>query len=396
MQGFRRRVAPRATDGKMRSLAARTGTTFPGADGMMFGDFFKHLFLLMATGLGLIGLPSPLPLPPLPEDPALLRVAPADTALFVEWFGGGPPAAQTKNRSEQLAAEPEVRAMVAQLALGCRAMIEQQAGKRPQGQGLLALFDQGIAALQRPGCAFVVQLRPFEGGIVVSMGEHAGALATAFAGALALLEPGRMEVGRSTFGGVEFQTLVLPRDLGTIGWAAIDGYFAVALGEGALKQIAAGLRQQDAGLGGLPALQQLRDGGKVERPVLRTYASVAHLVGQAPFANGLWKALGVAGATAALAESGLEGDGFVSRLQLALPQAEGLLGVLRGQPLSQDDLALVPDDATVALALRADKGRFEQMLLAIVAGLRGQDAQQEWDGSSSKRSSPRGCTCATT
>jgi len=212
---------------------------------------------------------------------------------------------------------------------------------------------------------------------VLQTGEDAATVATAFTGAMNHLVPPSVEREPREIGGVEFETLPLPGEMQFLGWAAIDGYFAIAIGERAALQITAGLREQDPGLGGKAALQKLRAGCKVERPVLRTYAAFDKITAQVPFANKFWQPLGLSQCTAALAESGLEGADFVSRLQLALPEPVGLLGVLRGKPLSQDDLGLIPDDATVALALRANDGEFESALLQVMAAIAGQGLDQE-------------------
>ncbi|HEX5052821.1 MAG TPA: hypothetical protein VFZ65_13675 [Planctomycetota bacterium] len=345
---------------------------------MGLGEFFRHLFFVMASCLGLLGVPLPLPLPPLPEDPALLRAAPTDSVLFVEWFGCATPAEAPKNQSERLAAEPELRTLVGKLVAASRGALAEQEKDSRQAPGVLALFDQLVAALQRPGCAFVVSLKPLVGGIVVQAGDGSAALATAFGEALGHLAPPDLARETRQIGGVAFDALPLPGDQ-FLAWAAIDGHFAVAIGELAAAQVVAGLRHDDAGLGGLAALQQLRAGCKVERPVLRTWAAVDKLGPQVEFASKLWQPLGLSQATAALAESGLEDGHFVSRLQLVLPKPGGLLGALRGRPLSQDDLAPVPDDATVALALRARDGGFVDVLLDVMAAFAGTDVGRDWE-----------------
>ncbi len=337
----------------------------------MFGDFFKHLMLVMASALGLVGTPLPLPLPPLPEDPALLRTAPADSLLFVQWFGAGAPAATPSNRSERLAAEPEVRHLIGQLLAATRTLCESAATREPEARHVLALFDLLVDALQRPGCAFLVDLQPPAAGLVVKFGDGAAPADAAFAATLGALT-GQTELQAVDIAGVPFrgvQVATAP----FVGSATIDGYLCITVGKAAGAQIVAGLRNQDEGLGGNAALQQLRDGAKVERPVLRTWAALDKLAVKAPIANRFWGPLGLSQVTAALAESGLEGDGFVSRLQLEAPKPSGLLGELRGNTLSQDDLVLIPKDATVAAAMRGADGSFENLLLAVISALSGQE-----------------------
>ena len=346
---------------------------------MAFG-FFQHLYLLMATGLGLLGVPLPLPLPPLPEDPVLLRTAPADAVLAVQWFGSAQPAPEPANRSERLAAEPEVRAAMAKLVLATRGMIESNWGERRRAAAVLAIYDQLIAAAQLPGCLYVVDVQPFAGGLVLACGdaESAADFAAAVGEAVAGLLPERLAVEPGDVAGVEFATLPLPDGLESVRWTAIDGYFVLTVGDRCAEHAVAALRADAAGLAGTVELRRLRAACKVERPVLRCYAAVSELSRRLPFAARLWQPLGLTAATSALAESGLEGDGFVSRMQMTVPQPDGLLGELRGKPLSQDDLALIPNDASLALAVRGRQNRLVEMGLHFSHMLAGRDPRGEW------------------
>ena len=55
------------------------------------------------------GAPIPLGIPPLPEDPVLAQVAPAECLFYASWSGMAVPDAKSPNQTEQLLAEPEVR-----------------------------------------------------------------------------------------------------------------------------------------------------------------------------------------------------------------------------------------------------------------------------------------------
>lgn len=342
----------------------------------MFAEFLRHMFLVMASALGLVGIPLPLPLPPLPEDPALLRAAPQGSLLYVQWFGAGTPAANPGNRSERLAAEQEVRVMVDTLMAATRSMLEAEVGKAPQATQALSAFDLLVAALQRPGCAFLIDLQPLAAGLVVQFGDAAVAADATVAAAFTALT-GQAELSTEDIAGVPFRGVTIG-DGPFVGTAAVEGYLCVAVGKDAAAQMVAGLRNQDQGLAGHPALAPLRAGTKVERPVLRTWAALDTLAAKAPFASRFWGPLGVDKVHAAFAESGLEGDGFVSRLQLAVPKPTGLLVELGARPLSQDDLVLVPADATIAFALRGSDGGFENLLLGVLGALSGQPPERDW------------------
>lgn len=351
---------------------------------MNFGDFFRHITLVFVSYLGLLGIPMPLPLPPQPEDPAMLRVAPADSVLFVQWFGQGESNPNSKNRCEQLAQEPEVRAMITRLIASCRAALVHESRGSEDFAAVLALLDSAVTMFAHPGCLFVQDLQPFAGGFVVRNGEQAAATAKAFAAALVAGSRGRAQLEKKTIGDVTFETVALPQDLKFLAWGVVDNCFVLSVGEAATEQIVAGLQNTDQGLAGNPGVRRLMPGCKVERPVLRTYASIEKILRQAPYADKFWRPLGLSATKAALAESGLEGDGFVSRVQLAIPQplegtGEGLLGQLRGKPLSQDDLALIPGDATTAIAMRSIEGGLERAGLLAATSMAGQDPSPLWE-----------------
>ena len=77
--------------------------------------------LLLVTGLGL-----PFGVPPLPENPTLLRAAPDDCVAFVEWFGVDDADPRSRNATERLAAEPEIRRFAVTVRDALRAFVERE------------------------------------------------------------------------------------------------------------------------------------------------------------------------------------------------------------------------------------------------------------------------------
>lgn len=346
---------------------------------MNFGDFFRHISLVFASYLGLLGIPAPLPVPPMPEDPVILQVAPADSMLFVEWFGAGKPGDDPKNRTERLAAEPEVHAAILRLVESGQEMIRHQTKGHPDQAQILAIYEHAIGLMQKPGCAFVTGLKPFQGGLVVHAEGAAKEVVRTIDKSLRDMLPEDAPRSKKLIDGVEFDTIPLPDGMQFVGWAAIDGYFVVSVGEAAAKQAVAGIGKKDLGLRGSPGMAKLLDGAKVERPMLRTFAAVERVVREVPWTQMFWGPLGLSETSAALAESGLEGDGFVSRTQLSVARPSGVFGNLRGRPLSVDDLALIPGDATTALALRCQEGTLEKTALLLASSLAGQDPTPDWE-----------------
>src|SRR5262245_56555250 len=125
-----------------RRRAHYTAAARPGGPCAMAVIEAFVLFVLALFGAPAFGVP------PLPEDPALMRVAPRDALLHVVWFGRRDADAASANATEQLVAEPQLRRLgdrvVAALRAGCARAAEGHAGDVDD------LFDLVLRALQRP------------------------------------------------------------------------------------------------------------------------------------------------------------------------------------------------------------------------------------------------------
>jgi len=91
-------------------------------------------------------------------------------------------------------------------------------------------------------------------------------------------------------------------------------------------------------------------------------------------------ASGLSGVTSISAVTGLDDEGFVSRTQVAIEgQPRGLLSFVDAQPLTTEDLATIPSDATIALALRINAeavfNTIESMVGQIEPRARGEMAE---------------------
>lgn len=327
-----------------------------------FDSLLQLLSFAMFSLAAAVGVPLPCSLPPRPEQPALLRVAPKDSIAFLSWSGARPADAEAHNRSERLAAEPQLQALVAQLRQALLGMVG--------GDGEAALvrraLEVGSGALQRPGCAFVqrMQYRPrreLRGGIVLKLDEQLQG-ARAVMGALDLLLSQQLQVERAEpleVDGVVFRRLPLPKPELFVGYGELDGWFALVVGEEVARQVVAGLRNRDPGLAAHPDYAQLAPGAAVAQPCTRAFLDVQALQRLLGESHGehwlrLLQALGLQGATAAVATAGLEGDGFCARLRLAVPERKGLLAALGDRPLRPEELLQIPADAELAAAVRGD------------------------------------------
>ena len=342
---------------------------------MAFYSFFELLILLV---LGLGGAPQVQGIPPLPEDPALLRVAPAETLVYYEWFGNGEPRPDSENRTERLASQPDVRQFVRKFLTAARTSIgAQAAGDAPEA---LAYVDFVVRILERPGCVFLsgVGASPagigVDGGLVVQLGEDKGGvedvmrrlesrLASELGGQKAVRE------ALAPIGDVTFHELPTPAEAPRLSWTVFEEYFVLAWGDKTPAQILAGLRGEP-GLESRPEWSAWHAMVSVERPSVRTFVDVAALI---PIFNqlsgaqteGIMDLLGLSQVDAVIAESGLEGEGFVTNARIAARSRAGLLDLFGDRRLGVDDIATIPADATFGIALSLDVPKLIALALEI-------------------------------
>ena len=354
----------------------------------MHSSFFDLLFGIMFGVFGLVGLPMPVSVPPLPDQPALLHVVPADALGFVCWNGSAAADPKSTNLTERLAAEPEVRAMVAQLRSAFVTMVQGEGQELPATMVKVAMH-----ALERPGCVFVRRFGPkpqIEAGVVVHFGEQKQGAVELLTALVARASEHLGNAGAphpdQEIDGVTFHSFGTPADRAFVGWAEVDGWITLAIGNEMPGKIVAGLRGKDQGIEANADYTTLAKQCAVARPSTKSFIDLARLrttfvdLGLAAESlDPIIAALGLTGAKGLVAQTGLEGTGFVQRLRLHAPAKNGLLGALTGQPLSQDELLHVPLDAQLALAVRLDGKKIEQALLALAQAITGQDVAADYE-----------------
>ena len=348
-------------------------------------SFFSQFLALMLAVCGVVGIPMPVAIPPLPDEPALTRVVPADAIGFLCWNGTAVADPKSSNLTERLAAEPEVRAMLAKLRNGLVDLAKDEDKELP-AQLLSTLFS----ALEHPGCVFVRKFGPrpvIEGGIVVRFGTES-------TGATSLLTALGEVIGRRggtphedlVIDGVTFHSMGTDQEHAFLGWAEVDGWVALAMGKETPTQIVAGLRNRDQGIDGNADYARLAPACQVARPSTKAFldlnklrSTIANFLPDTTGLDAVIAALGLKGASALASQSGLEGNGFCQRLRLLAPAHDGLLGALGGEPLSQDELLHIPLDAQIAGAVRIDGRKLETALLGLTSVLAGEDLTPEYN-----------------
>ena len=210
----------------------------------MTTSFGALLLLLMGGQAGV-----PLGLPPLPEDPVMARVAPADCLWYFSWSGVAEPNPNSANHTEQLLAEPEVRDFVRAVGKAFSAAIRKGAPPSPQGK-ILGAEGPGLihTLLTHPTAAFVSKagVGPLglnvEAGIVVGTGDETDHVRSTLEKLeQTVLGPsagGAAQTGNGQAAVASWHKLPSPPGAPTLEWGFRDKYLIVGIGEGSADAIA--------------------------------------------------------------------------------------------------------------------------------------------------------------
>lgn len=310
------------------------------------------LMLLMFSGG--MGLPSSIP--PLPEDPLLARVAPAECLAYIQWSGSGELNATGKNGTERLLAEPKVKAFLQ--------AVEAQMSQAMQGPGAGGYDPMAAVKLltQRPACFFLSKLKlgpngptDIEGGFVIHLGDHAKEIEAA----LEKLQDGN---GAETvqINGRPFRRVKPNPSLPPVTWGIRNKYLIGGMGH----DIVEGIEQRVKG--SAPEwLNSTKERLSVARVSGISYVNLAKLIpivlaGAPDGANvkPILTLLGIDGISTIASVSGLDETGFVTRSEVAITGVpSGIMGWIDGTTITATDLQNIPAQSPVALSFKFDAGK---------------------------------------
>ncbi len=313
-------------------------------------------------------------LPPLPEDPLLARMAPAEPLWYFSCAGVAEPDPRSSNQTEQTLAEPEVRDFLHAVNKALSDAIRQGAPPTPQGELLGAEGPKLIRALlTHPAAAFVSKLAvgrqglEVSGGIVIATGAQTDELKAI----LEKLQQTIVHTAGTTTNGFSSQWREFPSPPGVprIEWGFRDSYLIVGVGESSAEATWSRRR------GPPPAwLTTLKKKLAIERISTVQYVNVKKAFAEAESlvcvvqARMLMEALDLGNVRQFTAVSGLDGAGYVYKSWLRVDgKPGGALTLLGPEPLSAADLAPIPKDATFAIALRVNPVRNWQSAVAAVS-----------------------------
>ncbi len=333
-----------------------------------------------------LGFGLPLGMPPEKADPAMAYAAPKECLYYSSWAGTAAPDAASSNRTEQLLAEPEVRAFAAALerALASAAAGQAASSADPARATRLAksvpLWTRTL--LTRPTAIYLAKFNPqgnrpdIEAGLIVRADDAAGALHAALTEALT---SEATKPAEATIAGRKFLTLAEPIELT---WGITDGYLLIGVGPGAVEGLMSRLAaKQEPGW-----LTQLKTNLPIERRASVAYLNVklvfdtfAPLGG--PQVEGFLAALGLRQITSFQSSTGLDGNGVVNRSLLAYSGVpRGLLTLAERPGLTATDLAHIPADSLAATCLSLDARQLIDALLAALAEVDPQAGASAEDG----------------
>lgn len=335
---------------------------------------YSWFSFVMAFALSLGGAGLPLGVPPLPEDPTLASIAPEQCLAYISSAGMAVPDAKSGNQTEQLLAEPEVQLMAADVERAIRSSLQKTLpeGQLPPGVTADALADAAKLLVTRPLAVYIsdAQIGPqgpaIRGAFVVNCGDQVSKLKSLVDQLVKVVPPDRIR--DIDVGGEKWKAFTTSPDVGLV--CGFKGpYFIVTLGKGESQALVKRFA------GAPPAwLTKLRKDLSVERLSTVTYINIKAIKTVAiPMAApqlAVMDTLGLENVTTLSSVAGLDKNGSVAKTLLGINGgATGLLSLADAKPLTEADLAIVPRDATIAVACRISPEKVYDTILDLVEKL---------------------------
>ncbi|HEV3025190.1 MAG TPA: DUF1559 domain-containing protein [Pirellulales bacterium] len=331
-------------------------------------------------------LASPFCLVPLPPDPALQSVAPEECLFYYAWNGAATPDAKSKNQTEQLLAEEEVRRFVSAVESELVGLLQRSTQGDPQAQALgQSLPGLLKTLLTRPTTIYVgkVGMGQFGVDVKAALVVHTGpdaqkvaATVTQLEGQLAAQLPPQIKLQDLTVGTAKLRTVPLGPIAPALAWGFKGEYFMVAVGQGTADEIVGKLDGKTTTTAGW--LQKLNQQLPVERPSNVGYINVAGIIAAAtpmltnpqtggpdPAVGATLEALGLKQVQSIGWISGLDGTGMSSKTLISTQgEPTGIFAALAAKPLAASDLNAIPRDAASGVALRLDLADIYQRVIS--------------------------------
>jgi hypothetical protein len=307
---------------------------------------WSFLFVL----LGSLGLP--LGVPPLPETQLLSKIAPEEWLFYASSSGMAAPDSKSTNQTEQLLAEPEVQKAVGEIEKQIRTNLSKSMDKNslPPGISTDELVDLAKLLLTRPAAVYISDVKMARGGAAIKIGDDAEKLKTKLEELTKTLPPQMVET--RDINGEKYQSIRFAPDV-TVVWGFKKNFFLAAIGEGEMEAL------QKRASGNAPKwLTQIHNELPVERVSTVGFLNVKALLKivlptAGPQVAVYLEGMGISNVNNIATTTGLDQNNFVSKILVSLDgEPQGLMQFASIKPLSADDLASIPADATMALAVK--------------------------------------------
>ena len=321
---------------------------------------------------------APLAGPPLPLDPALSAIAPAECLWYASSSGVTEPDANSVNQTEQLFAEPEVRYFMVELQKQVMNVLRRGAGNASEKQILAAEIPTIIRALMsRPLAAFVEDFRiadedthgfGLQAGFILNAGEQRQEIEAAIVQLAELAKKNDAKIATIASNRGVWSLVRVTDETPEIRWGWHDDYFILGVGDGTVDRII------DRLSGRAPAwLEEVRGEHRVERESSLGYLNIEMLLEHLrPVIEKeedwhIAEKLGVTSIKALHGRAGFDELGCVAMSKLVTDgQRRGLLSLLPYKELSDNDLKMIPRDVMIAGALRIDLSETFENLVRLV------------------------------
>jgi hypothetical protein len=312
----------------------------------------SFLFVLF----GSFGLP--LGVPPLPETQLISKIAPEECLFYMSSSGMATPDLKSQNQTEQLLAEPEVQKAVGEIEKLIRTNLGKSIGPNdlPPGMSPDEVVDLAKMLLTRPIAVYIsdIQMSPngpnIRGGMALKIADDSDKLKGKLEQLTKTLPPQTFQT--LEINGEKFQSIPFAPNVSIV-WGFKKNFFVAAMGEGEME-----LLLKRAGGKAPEWLAKIRQDLPVERVSTVGFLNVKAVSKiiipvAGPQAAVIMEFLGLSNVNNIASVAGLDQTNYVSKMLVSIDgEPQGLMQFATIKPLSADDLASIPADATVALAAK--------------------------------------------
>lgn len=365
----------------------------------MFGVAPGELMTMLAFVLSLGGAAGlPLSTPPLPPDPVVERAAPDDCFFHLATAGVAPAEAGSKNLTEQMLADPEMREFLGKVAGQMTSLFLQAVRLSPAepppeaNQAAVRLLE---IALSRPLALSVERFEPpsedgppqLVASLVIRIGGETAAEEKALVTMTGLLFDGRPE--EFTPRTVEVEGAAwqqVQSSFGPVSWGINDGSLVVAVGPESLQSLLG--RLADAGRKQPAWKTNLVKRMPVDRRSTFAYLNASagiRIISALPSPDrdqflAMLDAAGIARLDTISALSGMTAEGVSSAIWLGFQGRPTGLFAPPDKGIGPDELRRIPADAMMAQAWSLDLSKTLALGLDLVAIMDPQAASSARDG----------------